>query len=117
MFLRKSARVSYRVKTLTFVLIAILLASCHRDTKPAGPQHHYPLSGKITALDAQHRTATVDAAAIPNYMEAMTMEYPIQSKSEFEKLRAGEQITATVDVAADESYALSNIKPASTSPR
>lgn len=108
---------SYRVKTLMFVLVAVLLAGCHRNTKPAGPQHHYPLSGKITALDAQHQTATVDAAAIPNYMEAMTMEYPIQSKSEFETLRVGEQITATVDVAADESYALSNIKSASTGSR
>lgn len=101
------------MKTSTIVLFLLLLAGCRRETKPDVAQHHYPLSGKVTALDAQHQTATVDAAAIPNYMEAMTMEYPVQSKSEFKSLRVGEQITAIVDVAADESYALSHVKSAS----
>ena len=38
------------------------------------------------------------------------MEYPVKSKSEFKSLQVGERITATVDVADDDSYALSNIR-------
>ena len=101
------------VKTLALIVFGLLLAACNRSEQPKGPEHHYSLSGKITALDRQRQTATVDAAAIPNYMEAMTMEYPVRSKHEFDSLRVGERITATIDVAADETYALSNVKPGS----
>lgn len=92
-------------------LLILLLAACQRNTTPAGPVRHYPVTGKIVSLDAPHQTAMIDAAAIPNYMEAMTMEYPIKSKEDFQSLRVGEQITGTLDVASDDSYTLSNIKP------
>ena len=97
-------------KAFALVAIILLSAACGRDERLKKTEHRYPLSGKIAALDRQHQTATVDAAAIPNYMEAMTMEYPVRSKTEFESLQVGEQITATVEVAADESYALVNVK-------
>ena len=64
-----------------------------------------------TRSSALSWNATVDAAAIPNYMEAMTMEYPVKSKSDIDALQVGEEITATVDVKSDDSYALANIKP------
>lgn len=99
------------MKAFALILCIALLAACSRESHPAGTDRHYSLTGKIVALDAQHQTATIDAAAIPNYMEAMTMEYPIKSKSEFQSLHAGEQITATLDVAANDSYSVSNVKP------
>jgi Cu/Ag efflux protein CusF len=101
------------VKTCIAILLLALLAACSRHDKATGPVRHYPVSGKIVALDSQHQTATIDAAAIPNYMEAMTMDYPIRSKDEFRVLKTGERITATLEVASDETYTLTNIKPAS----
>lgn len=95
----------------TLILCTALLGACSRESHQAGAERHYALSGKIVALDVQHQTATIDAAAIPNYMEAMTMEYPIKSKSDFQSLHAGEQITATLDLAGDDSYSVSNVKP------
>lgn len=70
--------------------------------------------GRIVALNTKDQTATVDAAAIPNFMEAMSMEYPIASKDDFSKLHIGEKITATVDVRDDGLYSLSNIHPQSS---
>jgi Cu/Ag efflux protein CusF len=87
------------------------LVACGHSPRTAGPEKHYALTGKIVSLNAERQTATVDAAAIPNFMEAMTMEYPVKSKSEFKSLQVGERITAAVDVADDDSYSLSNIKP------
>ena len=96
-----------------FVVIAAiaLLVSCNRSSTPAGPVRHYAVTGKIVALDEKHQTATIDAAAIPNYMEAMTMDYPIKSKDEFRSLKVGERITGTLEVASDETYTLADIKP------
>ena len=98
------------MKTLALATAAVLLAGCGQKSESSGPERHYPLTGKVVALNQQSQTATVDAAAIPNYMEAMTMEYPVKSKSDFQALHVGERISATVDVSSDDRYALSNIK-------
>jgi protein SCO1/2 len=87
-----------------------MLVSCSRKRETVQPEHQYALSGKVVALDAQAQTATVNAAAIPNYMEAMTMDYPVKSKADFNKLHVGDQIKATIDVAGDGRYDLSNIQ-------
>ena len=97
------------MKIFAIVLCSGLLVAC--GERSSGPERHYNLTGKVVSIDKQRQTATVDAAAIPNYMEAMTMEYPVKSKSDFDALQVGEEITATVDVKSDDSYALANIKP------
>ena len=99
------------MKKLSVLVSAAWLGACSHNSRPTGTGKHYALTGKVISLNADRQTATVDAGAIPNFMEAMTMEYPVKSKNEFKSLQAGERITATVDVADDDSYALSNIKP------
>ena len=44
------------------------------------------------------KTAAIKAGKIGDWMEAMTMEYPVKDKREFDKLRPGEKINATVFV-------------------
>jgi Cu/Ag efflux protein CusF len=99
------------VKKIVLISTVLALSACNQKSQPAGPEKHYQLTGKIVGLDAQHQTATIDAAAIPNFMDAMTMDYPIKSKSEFQSLKAGEEISATINVASDESYTVTDIKP------
>jgi Cu/Ag efflux protein CusF len=90
------------------LVVSIFLAGCRGSREPAGAERHYQLTGKVIALNPANRTATIDGAAIPNFMEAMTMEYPIKSRADFEKLHTGDKITATVNVRGD-GYDLSNI--------
>jgi len=97
------------VKPTLIALVCILNLACARVPKPPA-EKHYALTGKIVSLNAKEQTAAVDAAAIPNFMEAMTMDYPIKSKAEFDALHAGDQIAATVDVSADAVYTLTDIK-------
>ena len=92
------------------VTVCLLFSlACSSRTK-AAPQKHYPVTGKIVSVDAKDQTASIDAAAIPGYMEAMTMDYPIESKSDFASLHPGDHITATLDVNDDGTYTLSHIK-------
>ncbi len=100
------------------LILAILFLSlaCSHPAKPA-PQKHYALSGKVVSLDAKEQTAAIDAAAVPNFMEAMTMDYPIQSKAEFANLHPGDHITGTIDVSDDGSYTLSHIKIVPVAPK
>lgn len=92
------------------ILLLLPLAACTGHKPETGLDRHYALSGKVVALDAKDQIASIDAAAVPNFMDAMTMDYPIASKAEFEKLQVGEKISATLNVSASgDEYNLTNI--------
>ncbi len=97
------------VKPFFIPLLLMLNLACAHHEKPA-PVKHYQLTGKVVSLNAKEQTAAIDAAAVKNFMEAMTMDYPIQSKDEFATLHPGDHIAAIIDVSDDGSYTLSHIK-------
>lgn len=97
------------VRLIFTVALILFLGACSRSSEVRA-EHHYPLTGKVVSLNAKDHTASVDAAAIPNFMEAMTMDYPVRSETEFNSLHVGDKIAATVDVGDDGGYGLSHIK-------
>ena len=89
------------------VAVLVLCGCSQTKTTPAGKQ--YTLTGKVVAVDAKAHTAIIDGAAIPNFMDAMKMEYPIASDTDLAALKPGENIIATVNMSADGSYNLTGI--------
>ncbi|HXK03495.1 MAG TPA: copper-binding protein, partial [Verrucomicrobiae bacterium] len=69
----------------------------------------YPMQGEVKALDAGSKTATIAAGKIGDWMEAMTMEYPVKPDAEFQKLHVGDKIQATV-VVEDVKYYVTDVK-------
>jgi Cu/Ag efflux protein CusF len=94
----------------TIIIIFVLFLSACGQKPQAGAVQHYHLTGKVISLNPKEQTVTVAAAAIPNFMEAMTMDYPVKSKSDFGVLRVGASIEGTVNVADAGGYDLSEIK-------
>ena len=92
-------------RTLVFAL-AIFLAACASKQPEA---KRYPMEGTVKALDATSKTATIDAGKIGDWMDAMTMEYPVKPDAEFQKLHIGDKIQATV-VVQDPTYYVTDIK-------
>ena len=88
--------------------LALLLAACGAKTE-AGKR--YSMQGKVLALDQTAQTATIQHGKIGDWMDPMTMEYPVKPASEFQKLKVGEKITATV-VVNDLKYYVTDVKPA-----
>ena len=86
-------------------LLLLMLAGCAHKT----PEKRYPMRGEIKALDASAHTATIAAGKIGDWMEAMTMEYPVKPDAEFQKLHVGDRIEATV-VVGDPAYYVTEIK-------
>ena len=87
------------------VLWLLVLAGCAQKAA----EKRYPMQGQITALDATTHTATIAAGKIGDWMEAMTMEYPVKPESEFQKLHVGDRIEATV-IVGDPAYYVTEIK-------
>jgi Cu/Ag efflux protein CusF len=61
-------------------------------------EKRYPMQGVVKAVDPAAKMATIDAGKIDDWMDAMTMEYPVKPDSELAKLHAGDHIEATVVV-------------------
>jgi Cu/Ag efflux protein CusF len=100
-----------RFASAVFLCAALIPIACSRSKTAGLPAKHYAMSGEVISLDAKDQTATIKAGAVSGWMEAMTMEFPIQSKSDFDALRVGEKIKATVDVKDEAEYSLSNVRP------
>ena len=91
-------------------LVAVLFCFACRKAPPS--EKVYALRGFIVSLDQQTRTATIKHEKIGDWMDAMTMEFPVRNPAEFAKLRAGEKITATVHTRPDTfEYWISDIHP------
>ncbi len=95
-----------RTVRLFFLLaLALWLAACGSKTQAK----RYPMQGEVKALDPAAKTATIAAAKIDDWMEAMTMEYPVKPDSDFQKLHVGDHIQATV-VVNEPSYYVTDVK-------
>jgi len=85
----------------TATLFASLIALCccaRKKTANNLPIKQYDLHGRIVSLDPQTHSAVIQGKEIPGWMSAMTMEYPVKVETEYQNLRPGEQIRATVFV-------------------
>jgi len=100
-----------------FAILVLILAvnlDCSSKPESKGAARHYPVTGRVMGLDTKNQTVSLDAAAIPGYMEAMRMDYPVSTRKDFDSLRVGDKIQATVNVYDSGDYDLSAIqKPTS----
>jgi len=88
---------------LSVACLFLVLAGCQKSTgvkEEAKDEtlHRYALHGEVLRLDTKDKIAAIKHEKLGDWMEAMTMEFPVKDQAEFNKLREGEKINATVFV-------------------
>jgi protein SCO1 len=78
-------------------LIAITLSACNSKSSQSATKR-YPFKGKVVSIDLQSQSAIIDAEAIPDFMDAMAMDYKFKPASTVSQLTAGDSISAEVVV-------------------
>lgn len=92
------------------ISLILSLAACSKNSASSEPEKQYPLTGQVKSLDAKVQTATIQHEAIGDWMEAMTMEFPVHEKVDFDRLHPGDKIKATVHVKGVD-YWITNVQP------
>lgn len=64
----------------------------------------YPARGIVEKIAPDLRQVTIDHEAIPQYMTAMTMDFPVQSTNELDGISPGDQITFTLVVGKNDGW-------------
>ena len=67
----------------------------------------YALHGTIEEVKDQEKKCTVKHDKIEGYMEAMTMDYGVSDPEMFKRIKAGDEIVATI---YQDEYTLYNIR-------
>ncbi len=99
---------------LAVVMVLVPLSGCSQAPPPAAVKE-YQVTGEVLRLNPGEQTASLKAGKIEGWMEAMTMDFPIKDKQEFERLKVGTTIHAKVSVQGTE-YWLSGIAEAEAEP-
>jgi protein SCO1/2 len=82
---------------VALVLLSTVIASGFVSCKKADENaRRYPLKGKVISVDTKNGFVEVDHEAIPGFMAAMTMPYPVPDTRTLATLAAGDEITAEV---------------------
>ena len=100
---RSGQRVAIYFLTLGSILV---LSACTKTPEAK----HYALHGKIVAIDKLGHELIIDHDAIPGFMEAMTMPYPVADNAMLEQVTPGDEIRAQIKVDASEHVAIEKLE-------
>jgi protein SCO1/2 len=94
-----------RFCSFLFAATAVAISSgCQRNPAPDAAASviahgkQYPVRGKVVSTNAARGEVTLQADAIPGFMEAMTMPYKLRTPNILSELHPGDTITATLYV-------------------
>lgn len=104
-----SSRLAFGASAVLLASIVALGAACSRPSssssasaapdfvaRPDATRHD--ITGKVVKVDAAARKVTLAHEAIPDYMEAMTMEFAVKEAWAFQALGAGDTVRGTLVV-------------------
>jgi len=89
------------VPVLALVGMSLLFAACNTGPTPEKIQageSRYTLKGKIISIDKPQQQIVVDHEAIPGFMGAMAMPYPVSDAHSLDSLTPGDEIRADLVV-------------------
>jgi len=81
--------------------MAVVLVGCHGAGSSKLKTEQYAVRGTVMSVDAARGAISLNAETIPNFMEAMTMDYPLEDKAAATELHSGDKITATLECERD----------------
>lgn len=98
-------------RVVVLASLVLLAFTCAKQEKPLSEpgEKVYTLKGKIVGRDASDNSLRIDHQAIPGFMEAMTMDYPVRGAKVAAMPADNVKIEATLHV-HDDRYWVTGVK-------
>jgi protein SCO1/2 len=98
-------------RAVVLASLLLLAVACAEKEKPLNEKGEklYTLKGKIVSRDVSDNSLRVDHQAVPGYMEAMTMDYPVRGAKVAELPPDKAVVEARLHV-TDDRYWLTDVK-------
>ena len=98
-------------RALVLATLVLLVLSCAKQEKPLSERGEklYTMKGKILSRDASDNSLKLDHEAIPGYMEAMTMDYPVRGAKVAQLPPDKAKVEARLHV-TDDKYWITDVK-------
>ena len=106
---RSGSRLILQIFCGLLLICGVLFCGCSKSAPTASKFQTYKMRGTIVAVHADDKSASIDAEAIPGFMDAMTMEYTIRDSATLSKLKPKDKITADLIVDPNGAY-IENLK-------
>ena len=84
-----------RVQLIAVLAAAVLMAGVCPGQEAPGKKS-YTFHGKVESVDESAKSLKVNGEEVKGWMAAMTMDYKVDDSAILKKVKAGDQITATV---------------------
>lgn len=94
---------------LALLVISVFAVAACGSKKSSPEVKRYAMKGKVLSVAKEEGSATIDADAIPGWMDAMAMPYPVPDEKALANLTPGDEITAQLVITSDGKYHLENI--------
>jgi protein SCO1/2 len=97
---------------LVLLILLITASACQKAAdKPSAEAKRFPFVGKVVSVDKLNKKATISHDAIPGYMDAMTMAFPIHDDWVWDDLTPGSEIHAelVIDNTAKDPFYLEKV--------
>lgn len=104
---------------LLFIFAILFSLACQTsEKKPVASENakRYPLKGKVVSVDEAKQKALINHEKIPDYMDAMTMSFPVHDKDVLGTMSKDSEVKAELVVNDDGDYWLENIVISSPNP-
>lgn len=81
-----------------FLGVFLFFTACQKSETISANAKRYPLHGTVVAVDKANKKTTIAHDAIPGYMEAMTMDFPIKNEDVLNTLSKNSEVDAELIV-------------------
>ena len=87
-------------------LLCLLLAgfAIKSSAQSSSSARMFSAQGVVEELHPENQTVVIKHQAISNYMEAMTMPFPVKNPADLSGLKRGDQVTFQLHVTDDQSW-------------
>ena len=92
-----------RLSRFAFIATVVVTLSATACSQPAA-RREYRLQGQVLSVAADGKEATIKHEEVAGFMQAMTMPYKVRDAKEFEGLKPGDLLTATLVVVSNDAY-------------